>query len=31
MIYAGHNIGEDYLYELTEFLKDKKLRCNQYL
>ena len=24
MIYAGHNIGEDYLYELTEFLKDKK-------
>ena len=23
MIYAGHNIGEDYLYELTEFLKDK--------
>ncbi|MBP1615038.1 MAG: pgiA [Bacteroidetes bacterium] len=24
IIYAGHNIGEDYLYELTEFLKDKK-------
>ncbi|MGL4853152.1 MAG: glucose-6-phosphate isomerase [Phocaeicola sp.] len=24
MIYAGHNIGEDYLYELTTFLKDKK-------
>lgn len=24
MIYAGHNIGEDYLYELTEFLKGKK-------
>ena len=24
MIYAGHNISEDYLYELTEFLKDKK-------
>lgn len=24
MIYAGHNIGEDYLYELTEFLKDKQ-------
>ncbi|NCC09044.1 MAG: glucose-6-phosphate isomerase [Bacteroidia bacterium] len=24
MIYAGHNIGEDYLHELTEFLKDKK-------
>ena len=23
MIYAGHNISEDYLYELTEFLKDK--------
>src|SRR5574344_689995 len=24
MIYAGHNIGEDYLYELTNYLKDKK-------
>lgn len=24
IIYAGHNIGEDYLYELTELLKDKK-------
>ena len=24
LVYAGHNIGEDYLYELTEFLKDKK-------
>ncbi|MCD8165794.1 MAG: glucose-6-phosphate isomerase [Bacteroides sp.] len=24
IVYAGHNIGEDYLYELTEFLKDKK-------
>lgn len=24
MIYAGHNIGEDYLFELTTFLKDKK-------
>lgn len=24
MIYAGHNIGEDYLYELTSYLKDKK-------
>ena len=24
VIYAGHNIGEDYLAELTEFLKDKK-------
>ena len=24
MIYAGHNIGEDYLFELTEYLKDKK-------
>lgn len=24
IIYAGHNIGEDYLYELTHFLKDKK-------
>ena len=23
MVYAGHNIGEDYLYELTETLKDK--------
>lgn len=24
LVYAGHNIGEDYLFELTEFLKDKK-------
>ncbi len=24
MIYAGHNISEDYLNELTEFLKNKK-------
>ncbi|MBR3858589.1 MAG: glucose-6-phosphate isomerase [Bacteroidaceae bacterium] len=24
VIYAGHNISEDYLFELTEFLKDKK-------
>ena len=24
IIFAGHNIGEDYLYELTFFLKDKK-------
>ena len=24
MLYAGHNIGEDYLYELTEYLKGKK-------
>ena len=24
IVYAGHNIGEDYLYELTTFLKDKK-------
>ncbi len=24
MLYAGHNIGEDYLYELTTFLKGKK-------
>lgn len=24
IIYAGHNIGEDYLFELTEYLKDKK-------
>lgn len=23
MLYAGHNIGEDYLYELTAFLKGK--------
>ena len=23
MIYAGHNISEDYLFELTEYLKDK--------
>lgn len=24
ILFAGHNIGEDYLYELTEFLKDKQ-------
>ena len=24
ILFAGHNIGEDYLYELTTFLKDKK-------
>lgn len=24
IIFAGHNIGEDYLYELLSFLKDKK-------
>ena len=24
IIHAGHNISEDYLYELTEYLKDKK-------
>ena len=24
IIYAGHNIGEDYLYELTGFLKNRK-------
>lgn len=24
MIHAGHNISEDYLFELTEYLKDKK-------
>ena len=24
MVFAGHNIGEDYLYELTSFLKGKK-------
>jgi glucose-6-phosphate isomerase len=24
IVFAGHNIGEDYLYELTEYLKDKK-------
>ena len=24
ILYAGHNIGEDYLYELTEYLKNKK-------
>lgn len=23
-VFAGNNIGEDYLYELTEYLKDKK-------
>lgn len=24
VLYAGNNLGEDYLYELTEYLKDKK-------
>lgn len=24
MLFAGHNISEDYLFELTEYLKDKK-------
>ena len=24
ILFAGNNIGEDYLYELTEYLKDKK-------
>ncbi len=24
IVYAGHNLGEDYLYELTTFLKDKR-------
>ncbi|MGP1477897.1 MAG: glucose-6-phosphate isomerase, partial [Phocaeicola sp.] len=24
IVYAGHNLGEDYLYELTHFLQDKK-------
>ena len=24
IVFAGHNIGEDYLFELTEYLKDKK-------
>ncbi len=24
IVFAGHNIGEDYLYELTRYLKDKK-------
>ena len=24
IVYAGHNLGEDYLYELTHFLEDKK-------
>lgn len=24
IVYAGHNIGEDYLFELTELLKDKQ-------
>lgn len=24
ILYAGHNIGEDYLYELTQYLKDKQ-------
>lgn len=24
ILFAGHNIGEDYLYELTDYLKDKE-------
>lgn len=24
ILFAGNNIGEDYLYELTEYLKDKR-------
>ena len=24
IVFAGHNIGEDYLFELTQFLKDKR-------
>ena len=24
ILYAGHNSGEDYLYELTEYFQDKK-------
>lgn len=24
IVFAGHNIGEDYLYELTDYLKNKK-------
>ena len=24
MLFAGQNIGEDYLYELKEYLRDKK-------
>lgn len=24
IVFAGHNLGEDYLYELTSFLRDKK-------
>ncbi len=30
ILYAGHNIGEDYLYELTEYLKEQEIRCHQY-
>ena len=29
-MFAGNNIGEDYLTELTEYLKDGKFGCHQY-
>ena len=28
ILFAGNNIGEDYLFELTEYLKDKKFAIN---
>ena len=30
IVFAGHNIGEDYLFELTEYLKDKKFGVIKY-
>ena len=31
MLYAGHNIGEDYLYELSEVLKGKQFGIIKYI
>lgn len=31
IIFAGHNISEDYLFELTEYLKDKNSVSSTYL
>ena len=31
IIFAGHNISEDYLFELTEYLKGQEVRYYQYI
>ena len=31
ILFAGNNIGEDYLFELCEYLKGRKFRCHQHL